>query len=222
MGKALLPHAFWFRVSAQSPRVDAMPRQGARGGLLDLPASCAVPDLSSLDGRDSWASLRVAWNPQGLGIAVLADAPAGKASRSVDRPEGFADITLWIDTRDTRNVSRATRFCHRFAAHLTLARDRKSLKVEFGQRAIARATADAPISSPDLATTRAELTRTGWLFEVFLPAAALNGFDPDTNRRLGFAYQVSDHEREDQFMGVGRDFPIGENPSLWATLELRP
>ena len=38
---------------------------------------------------------------------------------------------------------------------------------------------------------------------MFLPAAALNGFDPETNRRLGFAYQVSDHMREDQFLGVG-------------------
>jgi hypothetical protein len=39
---------------------------------------------------------------------------------------------------------------------------------------------------------------------------------------LGFAYQVSDAQREDQFLGVGRDFPLGENPGLWATLELTP
>ena len=88
--------------------------------------------------------------------------------------------------------------------------------------AIARAVADAPISPPDVLSTRAELTRAGWLLELFLPARALHGFDPETNRRLGFAYQVSDHEREDQFLGVGRDFPLGENPSLWATLELQP
>ena len=31
---------------------------------------------------------------------------------------------------------------------------------------------------------------------------------------------MTDHVREDQFLGVGRDFPVGENPSLWATLEL--
>ena len=50
---------------------------------------------------------------------------------------------------------------------------------------------------------------------------ALNGFDPDTNRRLGFAYQIADHVHDDQFLGVGREFPLGENPSLWSTLELR-
>ena len=222
MGKALLPRRSG-SASVRCVRGSRKSRDAARAeGLLDLPATCALPDLSSLDGRDSWASVRVGWNSQGLGIAVLADAPASKAARNVDRPEGFADVNLWIDTRDTRNVSRATHFCHRFSAHLTLSRDCKSLKVEFGQRTIARATAEAPISPPDLSTTRAELTRSGWLFELFLPAAALHGFDPETNSRLGFAYQVSDHEREDQFLGVGRDFPIGENPSLWATLELKP
>ena len=58
------------------------------------------------------------------------------------------------------------------------------------------------------------------MLELFLPAQALSGFDPDTNRRLGFAYQIGDHVREDQFLGVGREFPVGENPSLWSTLEL--
>ncbi len=186
-----------------------------------MPAACALPDLSALEGRVSWASVRVGWNPEGLGIAILAEGTTAAAS-SPDRPEGFADVNVWIDTRDTRNVSRATRFCHRFSAHLTRNRDRKGLKVELSQRAIARAVADAPIASADELSARAELTRSGWILDLFLPARALHGFDPDTNRRLGFAYQVSDHDREDQFLGVGRDFPLGENPSLWATLELLP
>jgi hypothetical protein len=62
--------------------------------------------------------------------------------------------------------------------------------------------------------------RMGWRMEVFLTAEALHGFDPETNRRLGFAYQVTDPVRGDQFLSVGREFPVGEDPSLWATLEL--
>jgi len=31
---------------------------------------------------------------------------------------------------------------------------------------------------------------------------------------------VTDPERPDEFLGVGREFPVGENPSLWSTLEL--
>ena len=44
-----------------------------------------------------------------------------------DRPEGFALAQFWVDTRDTRNVSRATRFCHRFVARLEVAKSRRQL-----------------------------------------------------------------------------------------------
>ena len=140
-------------------------------------------------------------------------------SSSRDRPEGFAHAQFWIDTRDTRTVSRATRFCHRFVVRLEVAKSRQLL-VDVSQRPIARAQADAPLHKSELFDTRAELGKSGWMLELFLPAQALNGFDPDTNRRLGFAYQIGDHVRDDQFLGVGREFPVGENPSLWATLEL--
>lgn len=220
MSSLLLPQAFWFRVAASAPRVDGVPRPGDSDPLLDLPKACAIPDLAALDGRTSWAHVRVGWNPEGLGIAIEADG-LGANAKSPDRPEGFANVSLWIDTRDTRNVARATRFCHRFHARLTLGRDKKSLNAEVEQRPIARATADAPIAPPSLFRHRAELLKKGWRFELFLPAKGLHGYDPDVNRRLGFAYQVSDAEREDQFLGVGRDFPIGENPGLWSTLELK-
>src|SRR6516165_3689979 len=157
MAKSLLPQAFWFRLCAPCPRVNEIPRDGRREGLLGLPATCSVPELSTLEHRASWASVRAAWNLQGLGIAILAQTPPGLAAQNADRPEGFADVNLWIDTRDTRDVSRATRFCHRFSVRLTLTRDRKNLDVAINQRPIARAVADAPICSPNLLRSHAEL-----------------------------------------------------------------
>ena len=76
-----------------------------------------------------------------------------------------------------------------------------------GVRALfARATADAPTCRPELLQARADRLKggLGWRIELFLPAEALHGFDPETNRRLGFAYQVTDPDRDDQFLGVGR------------------
>lgn len=220
MTSTLLPQAFWFRLAASCPRLEGIPRAAPKGGLLDLPASCALPELSALDGRRSWASVRVAWNAEGLAVAILADG-LGANAKTLDRPEGFATVNVWVDTRDTRNVSRATRYCHRFITRLKLGRDKKSLTAEVEQRPIARATADAPLASSSLLAARAELLKNGWALELFFPAKALHGFDPESNRRLGFAYQVADHDREDQFLGIGREFPLGENPSLWSTLELR-
>ena len=217
--KPLLPQVFWFRMAAPCRRVDNIPRPADSARLLDLPEACALPDWAQLDGLAPWAKVRVAWNPEGLGVAVLAEG-ISPLQLSPDRPEAFAIVQFWIDTRDTRDVSRATRFCQRFLARVQITKARK-LTVDASQRPIARAQADAPLCKPELIQTRAELAKSSWMLELFLPAQALNGFDPDTNRRLGFAYQIADHVRDDQFLGVGREFPVGDNPSLWSTLELR-
>lgn len=215
---ALIPQAFWFRLSINCPLIPDVPRRTGR--LLDLPDSCRLPALGRLDGKEPWADVRVAWNPRGLAVSVEASGKSGPLVLA-DRLAGADGFQVWVDTRDTRNVARATRFCHRFSAHLTPGTSRSALGLEVVPRTIARAVADAPLCDPARLEARAERKRDGWLAELFLPAEALTGFDPETNRRLGFAYQVTDPDREDQFLGVGRDFPIGENPSLWATLELR-
>ena len=215
---ALIPQAFWFRLAVPCPFLDDVPRP--KGRLLDLPESCRLPAAARLDGKEPWADVRVAWNARGLAVMVQT---SGQGAPLVleDRLAGADGFQVWVDTRDTRNVARATRFCHRFAAHLVAGAPRGALALEVVPRTIARAVADAPLCDPSLIRGRAERKKDGWLAEVFFPAEVFQGFDPDTNRRLGFAYQVTDPDREDQFLGVGRDFPIGENPSLWATLELR-
>jgi hypothetical protein len=218
MTRSLLPQAFWFRVAVAAPRIDAMPPSEG-GRVLDLPPSSALPDLAQLEGSASWAQVRAAWNALGLGLMVVADGVSPE-QLDAERPEGFASVHFWVDTRDTRDVSRATRFCHHFMVKLASRGARGKLTAEVFQRPIARAVSDAPIYRGDLIQARAEVMKSGWLLELFLPAQALHGFDADTNRRLGFAYQVADSVRPDQFLGVGREFPLGENPSLWATLEL--
>lgn len=220
MTTQLLPQAFWFRLAMTCPRVEAIPRAGSKGRLLDLDPGCRLPEASALDGKVCWADVRMAWNPAGLAIQVEASAPL-RPGILAERPEGMDGLQVWIDTRDTRDVSRATRFCHRFTARLSEGRGKSGLSVTVAQKTIARAVADAPTCRPDLPQARAERLRTGWRIELFLPAEALHGFDPETNRRLGFAYQLTTPDRDDQFLGIGREFPVGENPSLWSTLELR-
>jgi hypothetical protein len=218
--KLLLPQTFWFRFALACRKFEGMPRMNGDGGLLALPEATALPDLHQLDGQPSWAQVRVGWNSRGLGISVIAEG-VSPIQFDKNRPEGFALAQFWVDTRDTRNVSRATRFCHRFVASLVPAKSRREVTVKFEQKPIARAISDAPLCRADVLSASAQISQTGWLLEVFLPAEALHGYDPETSCRLGFAVQVADYVREDQFLGVGREFPVGENPSLWSTLELR-
>ena len=217
MSTPLLPQSSWFRVALSCPKVGDIPR--AKGRLLDLPESCALPDLGELGGQPSWARVLVGYNASGLGITFEVLDKAGPISPEPDRSSGVDGVQAWIDTRDTRNVHRATRFCHRFSATLLPGKNR-SLGVDVAQKPIARAVADSPSSNSGLVQARAERTLSGWRLELFVPSEALHGFDPETNRRLGFYYQVTDPDRGDRFLGVGREFPIGEDPSLWATLSL--
>jgi hypothetical protein len=219
MTTPLLPQAFWFRLAVPCLRVDGIPRSGG-SRLLDLPETCRLPETSRLDGKEPWADVRLAWNPQGIAVLVEAEGDLS-ALGSDDRPDVVYGVQVWVDTRDTRDVSRATRFCHKFDARLTPAPGRSALGVQVQQKPIARAVADAPLCRPDALSARAGRVKNGWRIELFLPDKALNGFDPETNRRLGFTYRVSDPERDDQFLGAGREFPVGENPSLWSTIELR-
>ena len=217
----LIPQAFWFRLAVPCRRVEGVPKASENGPLLDLPESCLVVPTVELEGREPWSAVRVAWNPGGLAIQVDVTGKQAKIHYDPYLADASDGVQLWVDTRDTRDVHRATRFCHRFSAVLVPDRAKKTVGVQFAQKPIHRAQADAPLADPTSIRARAEATKDGWRLELFLAAEALNGFDPDTNRRLGLAYQVTDPDRGDEFLTVGRDFPIGEDPSLWATLELR-
>lgn len=215
----LIPPTFFFRLAIDCRRLDRMPRNGSAGGLLSLPESCRVPDFARIDGRTSWAEVRVAWNPAGLGVSVETSGKTGPIVSNPRTPETSDSAQFWVDTRDTRDVHRATRYCHRFAAILA-AKGAKGLDSQVEQCPINRALASPPPVRESEIARRADRTRTGWILEVFFPASSLHGFDPETNRRLGFYYQVTDPARGDQYLSVGREFPIAEDPSLWATLEL--
>jgi hypothetical protein len=179
-----------------------------------------LPQTALLDGKKPWAEVKVGWNPQGLAVEIDAEGRLDTLGHD-ERPEGGFGVQLWVDTRDTRNVSRATRFCHRFDARILKGTTQDTVRVSIQQKPIARAVADAPMGKSQSIESRIEKMKTRWRLEVFLPAETLHGFDPETNRRLGFAYQVMDPDRGGEFLGVGREFPVGENPSLWSTLELR-
>src|SRR3954471_22806982 len=167
MTTPLLPQALWFRLAAPCPRVDGLPRPDAKR-LLDLPESCRLPQTALLDGRAPWAEVRAAWNPEGLAVSVEAEGKLGWLDDD-DRPEGQYGVQLWVDTRNTRDVSRATRFCHRFDARLTGGLGKTGLGVKFIPRDIPRAVAAAPLCDPQNLSAKAERVKKGWRLELFIP-----------------------------------------------------
>ena len=218
MSVSLLPQSFWFRMALACPVVEGIPR--AKGRLLDFPASCGLPDLGELEGRASWARAFVGYNASGLGVAFEVLDKAGPISPLPGQASGVDGVQVWIDTRDTRNVHRANEVLSSLSLPRSCpARDGRSRS----RSPRSRSPGPSPMPRwwrPGSVQGRAERTLSGWRLELFFPSDSLHGFDPETNRRLGFYYQVTDPDRGDQFLGVGREFPVGEDPSLWATLRL--
>ena len=215
---SLVPHRFLFRVAHPCRYVKLMPiREDVR--LLDLPAEHRIENFAAMDEQKNFAEVCIAWNELGIGIEVEVRGKQQPAVGNPDRPRGSDGVTLWLDTRDARASHRASRYCHQFHFLATGAGPEHD-EPAFVQTKINRALEDAPFASAERVLFKVHARKSGYLMEAFLPLSALNGYDPEEHRRLGFFYAVRDDELGDQLLNVAPEFPYWEDPSLWSVLEL--
>jgi hypothetical protein len=215
----LVPPSFLLRVAFSCPFRKEMPNEEADDRLIELGEDCKLMRLASLDERPAFADLRLAWNEMGLGLQMEVKGKSAIAQGDAGRPRASDGLTLWLDTRDARSSHRASRFCHQFH-FLPAGGGPERDEPVFAQTPIHRALQDAPICSAATVPFRARSKKSGYLLEAFLPAAALNGFDPEQNRRLGFFFAVRDLELGDHLLTGGPELPYWEDPSLWSVLDL--
>lgn len=215
MTDAILAPTFLFRFSTGCHyRKQLWPASG-----LKLSDAHVLPSFGELEGRSLFADLRVAWSEKGLAFTLEVvgkkQAPWCRSTR-IDDSDG---LQVWIDTRDTHDIHRASRFCHRFIF----------LPAGSG-RGLAEPTAElVPINRakdhpkpvvPKVLSIRSSKKPTGYSLQAMIPASALTGYDPSEHPRLGFSYAIVDRELGWQTLSVGPEFPFTEDPSLWGTLEL--
>lgn len=215
---SFVPARFLVRIAHRCRYVKKMPMKSGEA-VVDLPESCRIDNQAALDGKTNFADMRLGWNENGIGMQVIVagkDQPAvGDAAKAK-----FSDgVTLWLDTRGDRTSHRASRHCHQFVLLPTGGGSDKD-EPHLVQTKINRALADAPIANSSQIPFSSKLTKSGYRIEAFFPAGALNGFDPEEHPRLGFYYCVRDSEFGEQTLSVGSEFPYGDDPSLWATLDL--
>ncbi|MCA9109675.1 MAG: hypothetical protein KDA52_06995 [Planctomycetaceae bacterium] len=213
----LIPPEFLFRYTFPVQQIKDLPRRGKR--LLNLPTECTLPSLSELARRQDYGRVQIAWNDRGFGISVSVD---GKTHPPVGDPEklGVSDgIRVWIDTRCTQTVHRASRFCHQFE-FLPVGGGEDGMQPVATMWPVARASDDPPEVDSDLLPIQSDVREDGYRLEAWLPAEALFGYDPVEQPKLGFMYLLNDSERGLQCLSIGEEFPIVSDPSLWCTLEL--
>ena len=213
----IVPPRFLFRWSFTARKIERLPSRSGR--LLDLPDDCTLPAIGELDQHSEFARVKVAWNDQGLAIGLTVSGKTRKPD-CVASELLFSDgIRLWIDTRNTQTVHRATKFCHQFVL-LPAGGGRKRTEPVVESLAVARAREETALPSVELVQIQAESTTTGYWIDAWFPAEVFTGFDPATSPRLGFHYRVLDTELGEQTLAVGSEFPYESDPSLWPTIEL--
>jgi hypothetical protein len=183
--------------------------------LLNL----AELDAGSADRERQFADVRAAWNPQGLLFNVSV---AGKSQPVWCRDERLEDsdgFQVWVDTRATLNIHRASRYCHRYA-FLPAGGGSGNVAPVADQLLINRARENARPIRPRELQVVSKITKNGYSLAAFIPAIALGGYDSQQHRQLGFTYSVYDRELGLQTFASGPAFPYQEDPTCWGVLEL--
>lgn len=212
----VLPPAFFFRYAIPVLYSAEMPRE--QGELLALPEDCRLPQFNLEENSPKFGDLRLAWNEHGLGVSVEVRGKTMPVSPRADRPAKSDGLQIWVDTRNTQSIHRASRFCHHFCFLPRESEKNESpLAVELP---INRARELRQLATRDDLTVQSEILSDGYRLEAWLPAEVLVGYDPDANPQLGFYSLIHDAELGRQFLTVGDAFPFAEDPSVWSTLEL--
>ena len=175
--------------------------------------------LGTLEGAPEFADVRMAWNEKGLVFNVRVTGKRRQPWCRDSRPSDSDGLHLWIDTRDTQTIHRASRFCHRFVI-LPAGSGPKYAHPYVTLLSINRARENPRMIPGGMLQVRGERRVDGYLLEACVPSESLTGFDPSEHPRLGFTYHVLDSELGEQTLSCPTTLPMSEDPSLWGSLEL--
>src|SRR5262245_62005664 len=209
MSEALISPTMLFRFAAPCQYTE----QRWSAGGMKLPEKHRLPCFAELNGNKPFADVRLGWNEAGIAVNVIVKGkqqPPWCRDSRIDDSDG---VQIWIDTRNTQNIHRAGRFCHRFA-FLPVGSGRKLDEPVAILLAINRAKESPREIEPSALKLRSQRLTDGYALEAFIPAVALTGFSPTDQPALGFSYAVIDRELGWQSFSVGPELPFTEDPSL--------
>lgn len=210
----VLPPSFLFRYTLPVPHVDPAADLFEAAG----PVACFDQLLPLTDRDPEFGRLAIGWSERGLGVGVEVTGKRQTVYYDVMEPWESDGLGLWIDTRNTGNVHRATRFCHHLWMVPGAVADGEAPCVPLPIPRAKEDPPDVPVGEVDV---EVETSDDGYRLVAWLPPSALHGFDPESSPLLGFYWHLRDAELGNRYCTVGPDFPFAADPSLWITLELQ-
>ena len=215
MSELLINPTLLFRFAARCQSTDA--RWTSKG--VALGEEYKLPCFAELSGAKPFADVRLAWSDAGLIFNVAVQGKEQPPWCRDSRIEDSDGVQVWIDTRNTQNIHRAGRFCHRYA-FMPIGAGRRLDEPVAALLAINRAKESPREIDPRRLQILSELTTSGYRLQAFIPADTLTGFSPADQPAIGFTYAVIDRELGTQTFTVGQELPFADDPSLWGTLDL--
>lgn len=210
---ALSKRAF-FRFELPVPYMAKAPT--INGDVRKWPKATLVPPLVELEGREPFADVYWAWNEHHFFVAF--DVPNRTSLPQSDPDKWWKKngTRLCIDTRDARDVKRATRFCH-FFYFLPLGGGGNGRQPVAGFHRMSRAKEPPPSVDASKIEVAAQVDRHGYTLEAAIPASCLNGWNPAEHPRIGLFYKVRDTQHGAQHLTVDDELGWNVDPSTWAT-----
>ena len=215
MSSSLIAPTLLFRFAAPCRYTDE--KWSAKGIQLD--EQHKLPCFAELSGAKSFADVRLGWSEAGLAVNVAVRGKEQPPWCRDSRIEDSDGVQIFIDTRNTQNIHRAGRFCHRFAL-LPIGAGRNLGEPAISLLAINRAKESPREIDIRALKIKADKRLGGYTLQAFIGSEALTGYSPVDQPSLGFYYALADRELGPQTFSVGPEFPFDEDPSLWGTLEL--
>lgn len=186
---------------------------------LQLPDAYRVPAFSTLDGHPQFGHFGLGWHSRGLALSLRVTGKHQTPWCRESSPEVSDGLSLFIDTRPSGDIHRASRFCHHFV-FMPLSGSARHTRPLAQLVSIARAKEEPkPIAAKTIQIS-SKLSRDGYCLSGLIPAESLTGYDVDESRSLGFFYLIRDRELGWQSYSIGQSYPVMSDPSLWGGLEL--
>ncbi|MEZ6058989.1 MAG: hypothetical protein R3C19_01365 [Planctomycetaceae bacterium] len=186
---------------------------------MNLPPHAELFLPAAMNEQSVFASVAAGWDESGIGVAVEVSGKQHPVNGTAADLRNSDSVSLWIDTRPSGQVHRATQFCHQFTCLPVdeLNDDQPSVIV----REIAQQRDQRVAPNTDLFLTRTVIADHGYRLEIWIPGSQLNGFREISElRSLGFYCVIHDTELGTQPLSLGDDFPVAYDPSTWLRLEL--
>jgi len=203
----------------ETPVAATKPRKAPKGGK-GKPAAEAPPVNDSHAVGSSLPAgpvdMRIAWSEEGLTLQFRLTGKTRRPYCRLNDLEHSDALEVFIDTRNTKSVHRATRYCHRFLFLPT--GTGVGDKEPYGSMLkIHLARGEPSTMGGFMPQVESKLSATGYQLTCHLSRKYLEGGSPTEQPEIGLFFQARDSELGNLNLVYDQQLPVSEDPSLWPT-----